>query len=636
MWAWEVGRLPVARPGHHEPMPADRPPSPSSSAPPSATASASTTSIVSRIERWRFLTTIAFAIVAVALVTLVLLNTRVYEPRLRDSIEATRSVRAAHEAMLSYESAVRGFLLSGDDHFLDLVEASAATMPALDAATDAAVQGGALQRLYLDTRLAQAAWIDGWVDDALRAGQRQQTADALVDDGAELFDAYRSANERLLAEALAQREAAVDAQGRAIATVSFLALAVTVVLGVTSFLRGRALRRALDPALEGVLSHLSRIEAGDLAPRAPLAGPSELERIDAGISKTAAALAVSQAQTRRHADRVEEQNGQLAEVLHVAREVAGSLNLRYVLRAVTKAASAIAGDQQVVVWLRSDDAPEVAAAADTAGPNLEPVGHEPLKLGEGAVGRAARFGRVEGRQGDMLDASGRTRAQELAVPMVVGAEVIGVLQILGDGVTALSQDTLDVLEALAVQAATAIESARHHEQTETLAMTDALTRLPNRRRLEIDLATETGVSARYGRPLAFVMLDVDHFKSYNDEHGHQAADVALQELAGVVSEHIRTGDTAYRYGGEELAVILRETAEAGAAEQAERLRAAVEHHFAAPGQVRAVTVSLGVASMPTHARTMTELVAAADAAMYEAKRAGRNQVCIAPLPSSPA
>ena len=209
--------------------------------------------------------------------------------------------------------------------------------------------------------------------------------------------------------------------------------------------------------------------------------------------------------------------------------------------------------------------------------------------------------------------------------MVVGAQVAGVIEVCADDRGAIPIDTLNILEALAVQAASAVSAARLHEHTEGLAMSDALTRLPNRRRLEVDLATETAVSARHGRPLGFAMIDVDHFKAYNDSEGHQAADVALQQLAEVLVATGREGDTVYRYGGEEIAVVLRETDSDGAFEHAERMRAAVEHHFSAPSQLRPVTVSVGVASMPSDASTPHELVAAADAALYVSKRGGRNR-----------
>jgi diguanylate cyclase (GGDEF)-like protein len=191
-------------------------------------------------------------------------------------------------------------------------------------------------------------------------------------------------------------------------------------------------------------------------------------------------------------------------------------------------------------------------------------------------------------------------------------------------------DVPAALETLAVHAATAIEAARLHEQTAHLAATDALTGLPNRRQLEADLALEATASARYQRPFALLMIDVDHFKAYNDEFGHQAGDVALQSVATVLSSGLRSTDLAYRFGGEEFALILRETSAAAATVLADRLRAAVEHRFAGPGERRAITVSVGVAGLPDHGPTPALLVEAADQALYAAKGAGRNRVEEAP------
>jgi diguanylate cyclase (GGDEF)-like protein len=213
--------------------------------------------------------------------------------------------------------------------------------------------------------------------------------------------------------------------------------------------------------------------------------------------------------------------------------------------------------------------------------------------------------------------------------MVVGARVVGVLELRGAPVDELSSDALQVVETLAVHAGTAIDAARMHESTTEMALTDVLTQLPNRRRLEAEFAREMSAAARYDRPLSFVMLDVDHFKAYNDTFGHQAADVALQTLARVVAGELRGSDTAHRYGGEEFTLILRETPLKEAAVAAERVRVAVEQAFSVPGEPRPVTISVGVATMPDHAASIGELVVAADHAMYASKQTGRNRVSIA-------
>ncbi|MGV3758902.1 MAG: diguanylate cyclase, partial [Actinomycetota bacterium] len=356
----------------------------------------------------------------------------------------------------------------------------------------------------------------------------------------------------------------------------------------------------------------------------------ELARIGAGLDATAAALARPRARADESAAQLQRQNENLGHVLRLAREVAGSLSLRYIVRGLATAASAVTDDRRTVVWLRSGDGgPLLVARADTAGPGLEPVGLDPINVGDGAVGRAARYGRIEGRYQPLLADGPADGPAVAAVPMVVGAAIVGVLEVHGVDAADLPEDERNVLEALAIHTASAVGAAQIHETTTALAMTDALTHLPNRRSLEADLAKELAVGVRHGRPLGFAMIDVDHFKPYNDTFGHQAGDEALQELAEVLEDAVRAGDTVYRYGGEELAIVMRETDLEGASGHAERLREAVAHHFAGPGRRRAITISIGVAALPESADSVAELVAAADQALYRAKQGGRNRVEVA-------
>jgi diguanylate cyclase (GGDEF)-like protein/PAS domain S-box-containing protein len=192
-----------------------------------------------------------------------------------------------------------------------------------------------------------------------------------------------------------------------------------------------------------------------------------------------------------------------------------------------------------------------------------------------------------------------------------------------DGVVAVSRD---ITERKALEATLA-----------RLAMQDGLTGLANRRAFDGALDREWHRAARDGAPLSLLLLDVDRFKAFNDRYGHQAGDECLRSVAQAVKEAVhRFGDLAARYGGEELAMLLPGTAMAGAAEVAERARAAVQalglpHLEGGPLQV--VTVSIGVATItplidgPPPAR----LVAAADGALYQAKHNGRNRVVVAPM-----
>ncbi|HEY1119332.1 MAG TPA: diguanylate cyclase [Acidimicrobiales bacterium] len=592
------------------------------------------TGLITRMERWQLVTSVGLAVVAFALLALAVAHNTRYGPLLRESIEATRVARSTHEAMLDQQGGLRAYALTGDDRFLEAYERARETMESLD--DEPLPETGELGRLHLDMRLAQSAWTERWVPRALdlgsAGGELDDQEDELLLEGKELFDRYRTTYALLLEELYAERDAAVDGQAEAVTRTTALAVTVAVVTAAFSLWRGRRLRAVVKEALDAVRLRLERVGEGDLEPGPPPSGPAELADVQRGIDDTARELAAARAALRAQGEQLRTQNHQLGQVLRFAREVAGSLNLRYVIRGLCSAASNITGSERVVVWLRRDDEQLLHAFADSSGPAFEPIGLEAVPIGEGPVGRAARFGHLEegshGAGQDVLDEGG-ARPGLLAVPMVVGAEVIGVLEVSFPADAPDRESTMRVLEALATQAATAVGAARIHEHTESMAMTDALTQLPNRRRMETDLAREVGASSRYGRPLGFAMIDVDHFKAYNDALGHQAADVALQTLARILAASVRSTDTVYRYGGEEIAVVMRETDLESAKQLGERLREAVEHHFAAPAQPRPVTISVGVASMPIHATSLPELVGAADQALYEAKRSGRNRTVIA-------
>lgn len=156
-----------------------------------------------------------------------------------------------------------------------------------------------------------------------------------------------------------------------------------------------------------------------------------------------------------------------------------------------------------------------------------------------------------------------------------------------------------------------------------LAATDGLTGLANHRTLHEELRKAIAHAKRYNQPLSLLMLDVDHFKRFNDEHGHQAGDGALLDIASTLRSVTRSADLCARYGGEEFAVILPATPLDGALQMAERIRAAVHHHIEQPHDF---TVSIGVAEMEVGTHTLEDLIAVADRSLYEAKRRGRNRV----------
>jgi diguanylate cyclase (GGDEF)-like protein len=168
----------------------------------------------------------------------------------------------------------------------------------------------------------------------------------------------------------------------------------------------------------------------------------------------------------------------------------------------------------------------------------------------------------------------------------------------------------------------------HHEEVSERATTDALTGLANRHRFRELIAKEAERSRRFARPVSLLMIDIDDFKRINDTHGHPQGDEVLRAIGRLVSEMSREIDESARYGGEELTVILPETGPDGALEAGERIRRRIEAspvvRLDGDGALR-VTASVGTASIPEVADSADELVAAADSALYRAKRAGKNR-----------
>jgi diguanylate cyclase (GGDEF)-like protein len=187
------------------------------------------------------------------------------------------------------------------------------------------------------------------------------------------------------------------------------------------------------------------------------------------------------------------------------------------------------------------------------------------------------------------------------------------------------------LEALvAEKEALAAELKRANLDLETLAATDALTRLPNKRSFATTLARDLALAARNGAHVSVVMVDIDHFKRINDTWGHTTGDLALVQVADALAKSARESDMVARFGGEEFVAVLSGASSGGARIVAERMRAAVERlSIQTPNGLLKVTASFGIASVqPRGANGGTDLVARADHALYEAKRAGRNRVAL--------
>ena len=218
--------------------------------------------------------------------------------------------------------------------------------------------------------------------------------------------------------------------------------------------------------------------------------------------------------------------------------------------------------------------------------------------------------------------------------MMAQGETLGLLYLKprgGEGHQhALNESRLQLATAVAEQIALSLSNLLLRETLSQQSVRDPLTGLYNRRYLEETLDRELSRLERSNLPLSLIMIDVDNFKNFNDTFGHEAGDAVLRDLGGLLQRYVRGSDIACRYGGEEFTIILPEADIGIARERAEILRDAVrELHLVHDGKsLGAITLSLGVASFPEHGHRRENLLHAADAALYEAKKGGRNCVVI--------
>jgi diguanylate cyclase (GGDEF)-like protein len=208
-------------------------------------------------------------------------------------------------------------------------------------------------------------------------------------------------------------------------------------------------------------------------------------------------------------------------------------------------------------------------------------------------------------------------------PMTAEGKPTGVLALEYPGTSGkIERRVVDMVSQFAAHAALAMENASLYQLVQKQAETDALTGIPNRRTFEATLERELSRASRNGEQVTLAMFDIDHFKSLNDTYGHQTGDEVLKKVAAALATTCRDFDTPARYGGEEFVVIFPSCSSKESLKVAERLREAI----AAIETVTPVTASSGVATFPTHANDPNSLIKAADEALYESKRAGRDRV----------
>jgi diguanylate cyclase (GGDEF)-like protein len=319
-------------------------------------------------------------------------------------------------------------------------------------------------------------------------------------------------------------------------------------------------------------------------------------------------------------------------LLAIASAVNSSLALEEVLNVALTHAGRIMGAVAGAMYLVRQGKTELYREAsynltNRARGNMRQPEEEPLRSALAAM--RPLVVKLDEKTAPGLEAGGHPQ-HVLVVPVLRSGQLMGAMELYLNAWRELSEDQADLLNGVASQAAIAIRHAQLFEAQEENALTDELTKLPNRRALAQRFLQEMQRARRHHNAIAFLMIDLDHFKQVNDTYGHLNGDAVLAELASILSTSARESDVCARYGGEEFALILHETTEAGARTLAERIRAKVAA-ATFPGGLK-LTISVGVAATD-EAALFTNLIERADQALYAAKQGGRNQVRVADMSS---
>jgi two-component system cell cycle response regulator len=427
-------------------------------------------------------------------------------------------------------------------------------------------------------------------------------------------------------------------------------LAVVLAAALAAVLVARWLAQTTTRPLGDLASAADQVAGGDLDTRVPIVRPDELGRLAASFNRMTRELkAYVQALTASR-DQLRGHLAILGETLSSTHDV------DRILQVILRTALAATGARSGLVLLLDPAGGHLVArcAIGLTGRWDLPEAELPqmrLPVGSGVLGGVAAAGEARRGHGELASAEPPCRTY-VAVPIRAPAVIddpllptestpatLGVLALYDRvGGDEFDDSDLHTLRTFAGQAGVAVHNVRVHEEAQRLSLTDPLTGLWNYRYLRESLRREVERANRFGRMLAVLVLDLDHFKEVNDTYGHAAGDAVLGEFARRIRIGLREVDVAFRQGGEEFVVLLPETDAYGGAIVAERLGAVVRER-PVPIEGRGaipVTVSIGVAVFPEHGANAQHVLQAADDALYAAKNGGRDTYRLAdPPPAVP-
>lgn len=542
------------------------------------------------------------------------------------------------------ETGQRGYIITGADRYLAPFQAASRVVAADIDQLKAMTKPGELQNRIGQLReLADSKLTELQETIALRREKGFAAALEVVssDRGKDLMEKIRdliSDMEALQSAMAGQREAELVAIHHKLVIVLLLGgLAVALCVGLNKVL----LFRSFFVPLREIGKGIGRVAGGDLDEEIHLSGRDELSRLGMAFNKMMTELRQEKI-SREHAEEevsrgneallvrsaeLEDRTRTIDLLGRMANRLPGCADEAEFIDVICKFAPQILPETPGILYTLNNSQNLLRQIGAWNGPKSSPVEFAPMEC----------WGLRRGQPHSIADVTRDIVCSHVdaaaiggyrCLPLVAQGETVGLLyleEVAGHVID--HQDLAVFTETIAF----ALANMRLRERLKNQSVRDPLTDLFNRRYLEETLELEFSRARRDGRPLSIVMMDVDHFKRFNDLHGHEAGDVVLKSVAQLVKRSIRTGDVACRFGGEEFVLVLPGHGTKEAAIQAERIRAATEnleisHKNVSLGKV---TVSLGIAEFPATGDTAAAVTEAADQALYAAKRSGRNRLIIA-------
>jgi diguanylate cyclase (GGDEF)-like protein len=323
---------------------------------------------------------------------------------------------------------------------------------------------------------------------------------------------------------------------------------------------------------------------------------------------------------------------QLQAINAIAQQTTAVLDLEHLLDRVCKLIQDAFRVSHVSLFLREDHDLVLRAHHGTLTPCIPEIGRFPVSAEPWA---SILAGNATATETDLTGALSSSKffldsASRMCIPLVSFGQTLGILALDSALPDAFRDGDVQSLESVADICATAIQNAHYVDRVKQLAYLDGLTGIFNRRFFELRIMEEIERARRFGTGMAVIMADIDQFKRLNDEFGHVLGDEVLRQVSSLFHQQVRKIDVVCRYGGEEFGILLSQTNGGQAIKVADKLRKLVEG-WQFPGVPQTVTISAGAAAFSEHGTSRDALVKAADSALYAAKEAGRNKVCLAAL-----